>query len=65
MMIILEHLCGEIPESDILRFVETTFESFGRAFNETDPFQLRQIVDFFKDIIDSPRNKEILVKYKK
>lgn len=50
MLIILEHINGEIPEEDILNFIRITFKTIVEAFKSKDIIRLRHIVEFFLDV---------------
>ncbi|PNF30554.1 hypothetical protein B7P43_G09938 [Cryptotermes secundus] len=63
LLIILEHISGEIPDTDILNFVNVTFSTVGDAFKSHDIFLLRHMVDFFKDVQMNPHSRDVLLTY--
>jgi hypothetical protein len=63
LLIILEHISGEIPDADIINFVNITFSTVGDAFKSSDVFLLRHMVDFFKDVQMNPHSRQVLLTY--
>jgi len=63
LLIILEHISGEIPDTDILNFVNVTFSTVGDAFKSHNVFLLRHMVDFFKDMQTNPHSRNVLLTY--
>ncbi|XP_068083238.1 protein CIP2A isoform X2 [Anabrus simplex] len=63
LLIIFEHISGEVPASDILNLVNVTFSTLGEAFRSNDVFLLRHIVDFFNDARCNPVSCEVLLTY--
>ncbi|RZC39779.1 CIP2A, partial [Asbolus verrucosus] len=50
LLIILDYMNGDIPESILLKVVNVTFESVIEAFRIRDSILLRQITEFFLDV---------------
>ena len=63
LLIILENIAGEIPDTDILNFVNVSFSTIGDAFKSKDVFLLKHMVDFFKDVQSNPHSREVLHTY--
>lgn len=61
MLVILDHMNGDIPESILLKIINVSFESVIEAFRIRDSILLRQIVEFFLDI-GKQNSLEVLVK---
>ncbi|KAK7861995.1 hypothetical protein R5R35_013537 [Gryllus longicercus] len=65
LLIILEHLSGDIPPSDIINLIEATFATLKEAFKAKDIFLLHHIVDFFSDVRSNSQSCEVLRTYKR
>ncbi|KDR18672.1 uncharacterized protein LOC110830635 [Zootermopsis nevadensis] len=63
LIIILEHVSGEIPDTDILNFVNVAFSTVTDAFKSHNIFLLRHMVDFFKDVQENPHFRSVLLTY--
>lgn len=50
LLIILEHINGQVPQEDILNFVRVTFRTIVEAFEGKDLIRLRHIVEFFLEV---------------
>lgn len=64
MLIILEHVHGNIPDSTLLKMTQVTFKSIGEAVNAGDSILLRQVVDFFMDIYNQNEHRNTLKNYR-
>nr|CAD7260768.1 unnamed protein product [Timema shepardi] len=65
LLIILEHISGEIPDSEILNFVNMTYSTLGNAFKSLDVYHLKHVVDFFLDVQTNTHSRGVLLKYEK
>nr|CAD7201792.1 unnamed protein product [Timema douglasi] len=65
LLIILEHISGEIPDSEILNFVNMTYSTLGNAFKSLDVYHLKHVVDFFLDVQTNTHSRSVLLKYEK
>ncbi|CAG2061072.1 unnamed protein product [Timema podura] len=65
LLIILEHISGEIPDSEILNFVNMTYSTLGNAFKSIDVYHLKHVVDFFLDVQTNIHSRSVLLKYEK
>lgn len=63
LLIILEHLSGDIPPSDIRNLIIATFATLKEAFKANDIFLLRHIIDFFNDVRNNNQSCEVLRNY--
>lgn len=54
----------DIPKHALMKFIEPTFLSIFESFKNNDAIVLRQIVDFFLDVIGQNKDKQILKNYK-
>ncbi|PSN46209.1 hypothetical protein C0J52_13148 [Blattella germanica] len=63
LLIILEHISGEIPDTDILNFMNVAFSTVGDTFKARDVFLLKHMVDFFRDVQINPHSREVLLTY--
>lgn len=50
LLIILDYMNSDIPESILLKVISVTFESVIEAFRIRDSILLRQIIQFFLDV---------------
>ncbi|KAJ8965606.1 hypothetical protein NQ317_004365 [Molorchus minor] len=60
----LDYMHADIPKGIIGKIVEPTFLSIFEAFKDNDFILLRQIVDFFLDVIGHSKHIHILKEYK-
>ncbi|KAJ8930918.1 hypothetical protein NQ314_016242 [Rhamnusium bicolor] len=63
LMVILDYMHIDIPKHTLVKFVDPTFLSIFQAFKNNDSILLRQIVDFFQDIITQSKDRQVLKDY--
>lgn len=63
LLIILDYLNGKVPENTILKLIKVTFKSMIEAFKASDSILLRQIVEFFLDVLKQGSQAEIISSY--
>lgn len=63
LLIILEHINGEIPEEDILNFISVTFRTIVEAFKFKDLIRMRHIVEFFLDVRCQSNQSKAVAEY--
>lgn len=63
LMMILDHLSGDIPDSEIIMFVKVTYTMMEQALKTNNVHLLQHIVDFFKDMKHNAHARQAVASY--
>lgn len=63
LLIVLDYMQGNVPNSTFVKLIEVTFKSMIEAFKVNDSILLRHIVEFFLDIKKQNEDSNKLFNY--
>lgn len=63
LLIILDYMNSVIPENHLVKLIDSTFKWLGEAFKQRDAILMRQITEFYLDILQQDREPQTLQSY--
>ncbi|XP_019880385.1 uncharacterized protein LOC109608400 [Aethina tumida] len=63
LLIILDYMNSVIPENHLVKLIDSTFKWLGEAFRQRDAILMRQITEFYLDILQQDREPQTLQSY--